>query len=255
MRNDKMGFTDLHTHTTYCDGRNTPEEMVEAAIERGVTTLGLLAHSYVEFDKHYAIDPTRVEDFRAEVAELREKHKDKINILFGIEADYYATEIYGGTDYVIGSCHYFKSGDKYYTIDGSRDNVIACINELFDGDPYAMAEAYFDLISGIKERVGATIVGHFDIIMKFNEARDIFDDKNERYVRAWKRAVDKLVSDGLCFEINTGAIARGRRTTPYPTDDIINYIKSKGGTLILSSDCHFKEKLAFDFEKYEYLLE
>ena len=98
-----MGYCDLHTHTTFCDGKSTPREMVLSAIDKGITTLGLLAHSYVDFDRNYAIDPARVEDFRKEVANLKEEFKDKIEILFGIEADYYASEIYGGTDYIIGS--------------------------------------------------------------------------------------------------------------------------------------------------------
>ena len=27
---------DLHTHTTFCDGANTPEEMVQAALAQGL---------------------------------------------------------------------------------------------------------------------------------------------------------------------------------------------------------------------------
>ena len=249
-----MGYTDLHTHTTFCDGRNTPEEMVLSAIERGISTLGLLAHSYVEFDKRYAIDPGRVEEFRTEVSRLKEKYKDKIEILFGIEADYYATEIYGDTDYVIGSVHYFKSNGGYRSVDMSPDEIKSVVDDLFGGDWYAMCEEYFDTVSDVKKRCGATIVGHFDLVTKFNEGDVLFDTKNERYVNAWKRAADKLIADGITFEINTGAIARGKRTQPYPAPEMIEYIRSHGGKFILSSDAHFKEKLAYDFEIYEKLL-
>ena len=31
---------DLHTHTTFCDGANTPEEMVQAALAQGLDCLG-----------------------------------------------------------------------------------------------------------------------------------------------------------------------------------------------------------------------
>ena len=30
----------LHQHSTFCDGKNTPEEMVQVAIERGLTAIG-----------------------------------------------------------------------------------------------------------------------------------------------------------------------------------------------------------------------
>ena len=31
-----MILCDMHTHTTYCDGQNTPEEMIEEAIKKGL---------------------------------------------------------------------------------------------------------------------------------------------------------------------------------------------------------------------------
>ncbi|MBR2929766.1 MAG: histidinol-phosphatase [Clostridia bacterium] len=249
-----MGYTDLHTHTTFCDGRATPEEMVLSAIDKGITTLGLLAHSYVDFDVRYAIDPTRVEEFRSEVKRLKEKYKDKIEILLGIEADAYATEIYGGCDYIIGSVHYFKTPDGYRNVDMSREVLEKVIDEVFGGDPYLMAEEYYRTVERVGELCGANIVGHFDLVMKFNEDGTLFDKANERYRAAWQRAADRLLGEGLIFEINTGAIARGRRTEPYPDREILDYIKARGARLILSSDAHFKEKLAYDFDKYEYLL-
>ena len=36
----------LHTHCTHCDGKDTPEEMIETALSLGFTGLGFSAHSY-----------------------------------------------------------------------------------------------------------------------------------------------------------------------------------------------------------------
>ena len=58
---------------------------------------------------------------------------------------------------------------------------------------------------------------------------------------------------GKLFEINTGAIARGWRTQPYPRREMIGYILGHGGRLILSSDSHSAETLCFDFPKYQRL--
>ena len=33
---------DFHTHTTYCDGKSTPRQMVEAAYRMGLTDLGIV---------------------------------------------------------------------------------------------------------------------------------------------------------------------------------------------------------------------
>ena len=47
--------TDLHVHTTYCDGKNTPEEVVLSAIEKGVERLGFSGHAYTSFDESYCM--------------------------------------------------------------------------------------------------------------------------------------------------------------------------------------------------------
>ena len=36
----------LHTHCTFCDGKNTAEEMVLRAIEEGSPEIGFTSHSY-----------------------------------------------------------------------------------------------------------------------------------------------------------------------------------------------------------------
>ena len=39
----------LHIHTTYADGKDTPEEMVCEAIARGGDSIGFSEHSYISF--------------------------------------------------------------------------------------------------------------------------------------------------------------------------------------------------------------
>jgi histidinol-phosphatase (PHP family) len=43
--------------------------------------------------------------------------------------------------------------------------------------------------------------------------------------------------------VNTGAIARGYRTTPYPAPFILKEMKNLGLTVILTSDCHNRDML------------
>ena len=35
----------LHTHTTYCDGKDTPEQVVLKAIEKGFNSIGFSGHA------------------------------------------------------------------------------------------------------------------------------------------------------------------------------------------------------------------
>ena len=43
-----MPGSNLHTHTNLSDGKNSPEEMVMAAISKGFHTLGFSEHGYSE---------------------------------------------------------------------------------------------------------------------------------------------------------------------------------------------------------------
>ena len=80
----------LHTHTRFCDGKDSPEEIVEAALALGFQTLGFSGHSYTSFDDSCCMTGEREEKYRQEIARLKEEYSDKIRILCGIEQDFYS---------------------------------------------------------------------------------------------------------------------------------------------------------------------
>ena len=53
----------------------------------------------------------------------------------------------------------------------------------------------------------------------------------------------------IIFEINTGAMAKGWKTAPYPAPWILKHIAAKGGSVIINSDCHKAEFLDFGFDE------
>lgn len=82
----------------------------------------------------------------------------------------------------------------------------------------------------------------------------LFDEEDPRYIAAWRGALEKLLKTGAVFEINTGAMSRGYRTSPYPAPAILEAVKKGGGSLILSSDSHSPQTLLYGFERYEDML-
>lgn len=241
---------DIHVHTVYCDGSNTPEEMVISAIKKGLGCLGFSGHSYCAADESYCMSREKTMEYIAEISRLKEKYADKIKILCGIEKGYYSDESNEPFDFVIGSVHNFKFGEEFIPVDESEDTLRYAAEKYCGNDFYLLAEKYFETAGGVIEKTGADVIGHFDLISKFNEKGRLFDENNERYKRAWKAAIDKLLPYGKPFELNTGAISRGYRTEPYPSKEMREYIKSHGGRLILSSDSHNAENIAFGFERW-----
>ena len=246
-----MILTDLHTHTTFCDGKNTAEEMVLAAIEKGMECIGFSGHSYTDFDADFCMTKEGVQEYIEEVKRLKAKYADRIEVRLGIEQDQFSSESTAPFDYAIGSTHYVFVGDEWFSVDDTPEILKAAADKYFDGDLYALCEKYFEAEAEVITKTDADIIGHFDLVSKFNEKSCFWDESDPRYVAAWKKAADALIKSGKPFEINTGAISRGYRTEPYPSLEMIEYIKSKGGSFILSSDSHRTDTLLYDFEKYQ----
>ncbi len=239
---------DFHMHTTFCDGKNTAEEMILKGIEIGLDVIGFSVHSPLAHDKSgWCIRPDRTEEYRAQIHRLRDRYADKIRVYCGIEQDYFSKTATEDYDYVIGSVHsVFKNG-QFIDVDHSTETSRRAIDELYGGDPYAYAEAYYKLVADVVRQTNADLIGHFDLLTKFQDRGLVFDPGNPRYIAAWQNAADTLLQTGKPFEINTGAISRGYRKTPYPALDILKYLAQHGGTAVITSDSHSTEALGTSF--------
>ena len=193
--------------------------------------------------------PEEISSYIAQVRALAEEYQDRIEVLCGIEQDVYSMPAPEGLDYLIGSVHYVKAGEHYFAVDISRDDLIRNCDTYFDGDFIALCEAYFAGYEHLAH-MKPDIVGHIDLISKFNRDGALFDERDERYLAAARRAVDALIPTGALFEINTGAISRGYRDAPYPAPPILEYIRAKGGKFILSGDTHRAENLCYGFDEW-----
>ena len=123
------------------------------------------------------------------------------------------------------------------------------VNKYFGGSFISFSQAYYENVAKLGEKINPSFIGHFDLVTKFNENDCLFSTKDPRYIEAWQAAADELLKLNVPFEINTGAIARKCRMTPYPALDIAEYITERGGEFILSSDCHDADFLSCGFDE------
>ena len=242
---------DYHVHTAFCDGAASPGEMAGAALRLGLWALGFSGHSHTPFDESWCMSPSGTEAYRREVQALKAQYAGRLEILCGLERDLYSDAPEDGWDYVIGSVHYVRAGEDYLPVDESPELLRAWAETHFGGDPYAFAEAYYAEVSRVPEIPGCSVIGHFDLIAKFNEREPLIDEENPRYAAAWRKAADALLESGLPFEINTGAIARGYRSVPYPAPPILRWLAERGARFLLSGDSHSPETLCYEFGRWE----
>ncbi len=244
-------LANFHTHTVFCDGNNTAEEVVKSAIEKGFSAIGFSGHGYTEFDLRYCMKNT--EGYIAEIKWLKEEYKNKIQIYLGIEEDAFCLVNRADFDYIIGSSHYFNIGDKYYPIDSNYDYFKECLRA-YGGDIYTLANDYYNRFCDYINKRKPDIIGHFDLITKFDELDKSLFLMDKGYNEIAERYLKEALKADVLFEVNTGAISRGYRTTPYPNENLLYLLKKEGGRVILSSDSHSADTLDFAFVEAKKLL-
>ena len=241
----------LHTHSNFCDGKNTLEETVLSAIDKGFFSLGFSGHSLNEYDLEFCM--TDVDGYISEVKRLKEKYKSEIEIYLGIEEDRLGYVVREEYEYIIGACHSFLKDGRYYPIDKDKESFDECLR-LFGNDHVALAKDYYSTYCDYILARKPDIVAHFDLITKFDELGEPIFANNEKYFAVAEKYLEKAIKSGCLFEVNTGAISRGYRKTPYPHPRLLHLLKKKEAGIVLTSDCHAAENLDCHFEETKRLL-
>ncbi len=245
----------LHTHTTYCDGKDTPREMVEAALQMGFNSIGFSGHSYMHYSPSHSMSLEGTEEYIREIRALKEEYADRIKIYCGIEFDMYSMQVnLKDYEYAIGSVHYLLMDGKYVGFDRSQSEVEQVIHTYFQDDGMAYAEKYYETLATLPEYGDFDILGHFDLISKHCENIKFYDEQSPRYRNAAVQAMEALSGKIPYFEVNTVAIARGYRKTPYPSIPLIKELKRLGFEPVITSDCHDASYLSCEFEQAEKIL-
>ena len=232
-----------HTHTVFCDGRDTPEEIVRTALQKGFTHLGFSGH--MDPDIHMDLGA-----YMQEIRRLKELYREEIDIFAGIELDnLYDPSCAAEAEYVIGSTHFLDVESPVpMSVDNTEEIFARLCHEYFGDDYYRLAKAYYDLEARVYDRLHCTFVGHFDLVTRFNDSMHVLDETDKRYTIPALEAMEYLVSEDVPFEINCGAVNRGRKKELYPNRFLLKKLSEMGGRILLSSDAHQKELLDGGFD-------
>jgi len=242
----------FHTHTALCDGSCSPEEMVQAAIARGMTALGFSGHSHLSFDPH-TMSEEGTREYLREVKRLKSAYADKIDIYLGLEQEIFSEPPPEELDFIIGAVHFVVHNGEYVCVDNGARAQQEAVNQHFGGDYYAMAEAYFETMAQMS-KTAPDIIAHFDLVTKYNVGGSLFDESHPRYITAAVTAMDEILKYCNLFEVNTGAMYRLNRPEPYPSTRLLRELHKRGGEVILSSDSHEGESLCYKFDDMRKLL-
>lgn len=242
----------LHTHTQFCDGKCSMEDMTKDAIAKGFDTLGFSPHSFTHFDTSYCLNDYNA--FKQEFLRLKDKYKNDINLMLGIELDAFGSLPDDNFDYVIGSVHYLSVKDdflsvfdlqqnKVFALDESKQTFDKLLSDGFGGDMIAVAQNYFDTVVNMVQKTKPTIIGHFDLVSLYGD----FGQVQQKYEQIATDAIKKLAGCGCLVEINANRKFKGKGGL-YPADFLITEFAKNGFDFVLSSDAHVTDSLGFDFD-------
>ena len=180
----------------------------------------------------------------------REKYRDRIRVLFGLELGLQAhlaplqaaCAASKPFDFIIGSSHLCAGKDPYqpYFWEGRSGEE-------------ALREYFSSIIENLETFTDFDVYGHLDYAVRYAPQQDK-DYCYEKYADLFERILDLLLENGIGLEINTGGIGYGLRETN-PCAAILRRYREKGGEIItVGSDAHRPQDLCRFFGRAEEIL-
>lgn len=187
-----------HTHTVRCGhAKGTDEEYVLAAIEAGYEILGFSDHApYRTMPAPRArMDWEYLEDYISSITALQEKYRDRIQILLGLETEYF--EVFREEkEYLRSRVDYMILGQHFKTADGQGSYFAP-------NTPEEMA-AYADNICAGLETGLFSYVCHPDVFM-FS-----MRDFNQSCQDASRQIIEKCAQLDIPLEVNVHNVYKGK---------------------------------------------
>lgn len=239
---------DTHTHTSRCGhAGGSDEAFVEAAIERGLAAIAVTDHLPFywlppeQHDPTLAMSTDELPRYVEALLGLKERYRDRVEVLLGIEADY--VEGHEETlaellakypfDVVLGSVHW---------LDGWWVDAPSSLPRYRQG-----AEEVERIWSRYAELVmQAARCGLFDVLSHLDLAKK-YGYRPERPFAGCQTDVVEAVRTGGCTVEISSAGRRKPVGEDYPSDDLLADLAAAGVRFVLSSDAHAPAEVGFGF--------
>lgn len=258
-----MNLTDCHTHTGFSvDSEADINKMIEKAISLGLSAYAVTDHC--ECNRWYPESHYKDEDWYkfydfgkdfensvSAVTELKEKYKDKINLICGVElgqathnsetleiAEKVAND--NRLDFIIGSMHQLPKTEDFCFLN---------YDDYSEYDIKQLLEKYFSEINKLCDWGKFDVLGHLTYNLRYMYNAFGYDIDISHWDFIIEDSFKKLVSKGKGIEINTSGLRQSYGQT-FPNLKYIKMFRQLGGELItVGSDAHTVEDLGTGIEK------
>ena len=229
-------LADYHVHTYYSDDSTCPmEDMVQQGLRCGLDEIAFTEH--VDYGVKTDLNCC-YERYIAEVQQLQKKYAGQITLRLGIEFGVQAETVSAFAadaasypfDFIIMSNHQVGNKEFWnYTFQQGRTQ-----------EEYQTAY-YTALLEMVRSFKDYSVLGHLDMIKRYDKCGDYPDDKILYLVEPILRQV---IADGKGIELNTSSYKYRLKDT-MPSRTILKLYHDLGGRILtLGSDTHETVHLA-----------
>jgi histidinol-phosphatase (PHP family) len=242
---------DYHSHHERCGHAvGNLEEMVQAAIEKGIHQFGMSDHSpfFCEEDDHplpgITMPKSEFSAYVQEMHELKEKYAEQIDLRLGVEADYLPglTEVYReildqyAFDYIIGSVHYFGG---YHVYDPTRwQNTDLDVNDV-----------YVQYYRHIQDAVRS---GMFDILAHLDAIKARSPQATIDLGKVMDETAQAIKEADIAVELNSSGIRKCDEI--FPSMEFLERLHHLNVPFTYGSDCHHPTEIGYGRETVSKIL-
>ncbi len=242
----------FHTHTQFCDGKDSMLSMAESATEVGLDYLGFTPHAPISCQSPCNMSFDRVDKYfnefdkvcqwcakRSDMRLLKSMEIDYLSKDFGPHIDYFQKM---PLDYILASVHFVPSQDGIpIDCDGRFNRFNTYLTIYFKGDLRYVVEKYFEQVLTMMELGGFDVLGHFDkIALNASLARPGIETEHW-YESLVDDVISHIESSNVIVEVNTKAFEEHKRL--YPSQLWISKLLHKNLPIMVNSDAHYKDKI------------
>lgn len=251
-----MNRSNHHSHTTFCDGRATPEEFIIEALKHNFRSFGFSAHAPLPFKTEWNMDIEKMDGYIEELNRLKREYSDKIEIYIGLECDYLSSDYHAAipyfqnleTDYLISSVHYITNAEngEMMTVDGTIDDFNEGLERVFGGSIEKLIREYFLRSMLMVEKGGFDVIGHIDKLQQNGHLHPKFDLHNTLYSKSLHDLFCFVKERELIVEVNTKSY--NPKGMIYPNPYRFRMLKEMNIPIQVNSDSHHPDLIEDGFD-------
>jgi len=260
-----MVLEDWHTHNELCrHAVGTIDDFIKKAVEMKLDLIGISDHFPYEYLKNgnvsieqvpyqeYAMKLSEIDSYFSAVEKLKRKYNTKIQIRIAFEIDYFRSQEEAlnkyfknrikELDYILGSVHILHGKSRLFAFDDMRFLNMYKEYESID-------DIYLEYFKNIQSMINSEdfdfdILGHFDLPKKYNKRAS----NKDLVMNEALHTLELVKKRNLTIEINTGGL-RKEVKEQYPSFEIVEKMYELDIPILLGSDAHYPNDLAYKFDK------